>query len=267
MKRVPVLLIGALAMAAGVIFSIVYIDPRGGSVLLSQIILGMSGGKLGFSLAELLLFVLQMFPFFIFCAIVGTSLYKHLCFSSIYIFSRHPQKIKWYTKELLVAFCSTAFFKLLFIASTLWITDIFYDVLWDLAGFQLLFVHFLVYSLWLYCVILSINIVAIYLGSDGAFVVVVGLQMILFTSFSLYQQGGWIEWAKLNPNAHLVMSWHGIIVDLLNLEMPVGYIYPSLDVVSSVGIMLILAVILSLLGGVVVAKHDILMSNTETGGT
>ena len=69
---------------------------------------------------------------------------------------------------------------------------------------------------------------------------------------------------RVNPISCLVLGWHSSKSSELSaiLASPYGGIYPAFSIVY----VLILCVIATVVGGVLVSRHDLLASNTETGG-
>ena len=72
-----------LAVMGGIMLAIGYVNPYAGIISLSELILQLSGSRgdlaLGFSINELLSFVMHMIPDFVFEICFGTIIYQHLC--------------------------------------------------------------------------------------------------------------------------------------------------------------------------------------------
>ena len=101
MKRLLFLL---LAIPFGVWLSFSYINPYGGSITLSELVLQLSGARgtfaLDLNLNELLDFTLRLVPVLVFQALAGTLMYQYYCTASVYVFSRIERRTAWYRREL-----------------------------------------------------------------------------------------------------------------------------------------------------------------------
>ena len=91
------------ALVFGLWLSWSYMNPYGGVTTLSSLVEQLSGSRGDFPLepnmSELLSFTLRLLPFLVFQALAGISFYRHYCTASVYIFSRMPNRLKWYRKE------------------------------------------------------------------------------------------------------------------------------------------------------------------------
>ena len=113
------------------------------------------------------------------------------------------------------------------------------------------------------------NLVAVWRGSDGGFLFVAVVQAALIAAFALLNHfsddpGLQSLIVRVNPISCLVLGWHSSKSSELSaiLASPYGGIYPAFSIVY----VLILCVIATVVGGVLVSRHDLLASNTETGG-
>lgn len=70
------------------------------------------------NLVELIGFMLRMMPNYIMILVFGNKLYGHFCTASIYVFSRCPNRMKWYGKELLQLINLICIFELVFLSTT-----------------------------------------------------------------------------------------------------------------------------------------------------
>ncbi len=89
MKRLWFIL---LAIPFGVWLSFAYINPYGGTITLSELVLQLSGARgtfaLGLNLSELLDLTLRLVPMLVFQALAGTLMYQYYCTASVYVFSQ-----------------------------------------------------------------------------------------------------------------------------------------------------------------------------------
>lgn len=267
---------GKLSLAAllsGVYLSLMYVKPYGGETTLSEMILQLSGSKgefmLGLSFQELVDFALILFPAFVFEMYAGIMLYRHFCTASIYVFSRCPHRIKWYAVEILNLLWAVFIFNILLMAAAVLASVCRYEVHIDGAGIRLLIYHFLIHSLWTYTAALLVNLAAIHFGSGTGYAAVTFMQLIFimllnFADFFVRHSGSGLSHEKLlvwNPIAHLVLGWH-------KGSTAVGDHPPYIQNISlnhSVAIFLAIGAAVTFAGAVIIKKHDLLVSDIETG--
>lgn len=146
-----VLIVAALS---GALQAVIYVNPYTGTISLSELVLQLSGSRgefaLGVSLHELLGFAMRMVPSYIASAFIGTELYRHYCTASVYVFSRHPNRLSWYAKEVGFIFSSAVVFYIIQLATTIVTTIFRYQIDFDWAGCGLLLYHLAIYTLWLF---------------------------------------------------------------------------------------------------------------------
>ena len=91
------------ALLFGVWLSIAYVNPYENTMSLSYLVMQLSGARgnftMGLNMSELLAFTLRLVPTLVFQACAGISLYRHYCTASVYIFSRIPNRLRWYGRE------------------------------------------------------------------------------------------------------------------------------------------------------------------------
>lgn len=259
------ILIGILG---GTFHAFAYINPYTGTIQLSELILQLSGSRgefsLGNTLTELLDFSMRMFPAYIFGAFAGTRVYRHFCTASVYVFSRYPYRLKWYSKEVMVVFVSVALFLVIQTGTAIAVTICRYQILFDEAGFGLLGYHIAIHGLWLFFTTLLINLLAIYVGSDSGYLSVVGGQIVLITMLAFVEENSSAVIRAVNPISRLVIGWHGSENGLYSNVLRATY--PHLNLNGSLLYMALISVLLILVGGAIIKKHDLLISNSETEG-
>lgn len=264
-----------MAAGGGVYLSLLYINPYNGAIMLSEAVLQLSGSRghfaLGFSLSELASFAMCLLPEFLIESYAGIMLYRHFCTASIYVFSRYPHRVKWYAREIIHLGGAVCLFNLLLLAAAMATTAVRYELQVDRAGIMLLAYHFLIHSLWIYGMALSVNLLAIYLGSGTAYALVISAQLVCIALMHL------IDWlvrhldGKLtyeraliwNPVAHLVLGWHSS--DMERVEVQASF-YMQMDLNGSLILFLLLGVAVSSVGALIMKKHDLLVSDLETEG-
>ena len=251
-KRV-VILIGILS---GICISLGFIRPFDGVITLSELVLQLSGsrGELSMScnLVELIGFMLRMMPNYIMILVFGNKLYGHFCTASIYVFSRCPNRMKWYGKELLQLINLICIFELVFLSTT---------AIASVLRYQLIFM------LWNFTLVLLVNLLAINIGSSAAFTLVMVVQMTCTAALSIINILTKIQIKQdiidvflwLNPVAHTVLGWHRSTL----LEVELANSRYSLNLVTSILIPALFCIVTVVMGGLLIQKKDLLAEDME----
>ena len=263
------------AVMGGVYLSLKYINPYGDAITLSELVLQLSGSRgsfaLGFSLLELEAFGMCLFPAFIFEVYAGIMLYRHFCTASIYIFSRCPHRMKWYMREVCHLCAAVSVFHILLLAAAVLTVVIRYTILPDSAGIALLVYHFLIQSLWVYIMALLVNLFAVFWGSSTSYAIVVGAQLICIVLLNLMDRlvrasDGRLSYENIliwNPVSHLVVGWHSSNAESVRQVLTSSYM--QADLYHSLIMLLAAGIIITFAGAFVIKKHDLLISDLETG--
>lgn len=263
-----------LAIVSGVYLSAIYINPHGGVITLSEMILQLSGSRgsfvLGFSYSELASFVMRLFPTFLFELYAGIMLYQHFCTASIYVFSRYPYRMKWYISEVCQLGGKVCIFNMVLLVSAIFISSGRYEVQINYAGMVLVFYHFFIHSLWVYIMALSVNLLAIYLGSSNTFVLVISSQLVGTVLLNLIDllvryfdnRLSYKVFLIWNPIAHLVLGWHNSNMEMVNKVLVSPYMQTDLN--NSLIMFALFGIIVTLIGSVIIKNHDLLVSDLET---
>lgn len=260
------------AIADGVYLSFVYINPWGGVITLSESTLQLSGSRgtfaLGFSSKELMSFIMCLLPAFLFELYAGILLYRHFCTASIYVFSRYPRRVKWYLREVGSLGNMVCIFQLTLLAAVVVVTVIRWDLQIDSGGIVLFLYHFLIQSLWTYIMALSINLLAVFLGSSAAYAAVTCIQLACVVLFYVADQavrhseglsyGGLLVW---NPMAHLVLAWHNSEIEAVGKVLKPECMGAKLN--HSLILFFILGVVVTAAGAVIIKNHELLVSDSE----
>jgi len=266
-KRV-VILIGILS---GICISLGFIRPFDGVITLSELVLQLSGsrGELSMScnLVELIGFMLRMMPNYIMILVFGNKLYGHFCTASIYVFSRCPNRMKWYGKEMLQLINFICIFELVFLSTTAIASVLRYQVIFSVGGFILLGCHALIFMLWNFTLVLLVNLLAINIGSSAAFTLVMVVQMTCTAALSIIniltkmqmKQDIIYVFLWLNPVAHTVLGWHRSTL----LEVELANSRYSLNLVTSILIPALFCIVTVLMGGQLIQKKDLLAEDME----
>lgn len=269
MKR-EIIVIVLVATLGGVFLSVSYVNPYNDELLLSELIMQLSGSRgeliLGFSMTDLLSLAIRMVPDFILEMYFGTLLYQHFCTASIYVFSRYPKRLKWYIREILVLGVQITICQALLLLSVLLVSIIRVQVQFDMQGVFLLFCHLMLKSIWVFAMALSVNLLAVLLESDLAFLCVMGIQTFLITILGLIDdldKEVSIYLLKWNPMAHLVLGWHN--TELIIRKKVSNWHFTGLDMEGSIIQLGIICLLVIIAGAVIINRHDLLCSLVEEG--
>ena len=269
-KIFPVLIAGILS---GGILSIDFINPYDGRILVSEAILQLSGSSGAFPLTpafkDLISFTIRMIPDYMFELYIGIELYRHFCTASVYVFSRTPNRSRWYIREVIEVAVAVFGYQIIKMFAAMSVTFLHYKIEPDHFGFFLLVFHIIVYSLWVFTVSLLINLISIKYGSNNAFIWIVGIQIFMTALLELVQI---FEsnltltkiFLNVNPIAHLVVGWHtGTIKELKN-SLEVTYI--RLDFKVTLVTMLAISIFSVIVGMYLVSQHEFLILNANEEG-
>lgn len=269
-KIIPVLI---ARISSGGILSFVFINPYDGRILVSEAILQLSGSSGAFPLTpafkDLISFTIRMLPDYMFELYIGIELYRHFCTASVYVFSRTPNRSRWYIREVLEVAVAVFGYQIIKIFAAMSVTFLRYQIEPDHFGFFLLVFHIIVYSLWVFNVSLLINLISIKYGSNNAFIWIVGIQILMTALLELVQI---FEsnltltkiFLNVNPIAHLVVGWHtGTIKELKN-SLEVTYI--RLDFKVTLVTMLAISIFSVIVGMYLVSQHEFLILNANEEG-
>lgn len=242
-----------------------YINPYGGVTTLSSLVEQLSGSRGDFPLepnmSELLSFTLRLLPFLFFQALAGISFYRHYCTASVYVFSRMPNRLKWYGTECGILALHTLLYQALMLATAVGVAAVRWAITDVSQGLPVLLTHLTLWSLWTFAFTLGVNLLAIYVGSSAAFTALAGVQVVCISTLAvLTRLEGHPDLAlvvkRANPVTCLILSWQTSRCSTLG-----GSIYWE----DSLVLVLVLATVLTALGGYLVQHHDLLVSNSDGG--
>ena len=199
--------------------------------------------------------------------VFGNKLYGHFCTASIYVFSRCPNRMKWYGKELLQLINLICIFELVFLSTTAIASVLRYQVIFSVGGFILLGCHALIFMLWNFTLVLLVNLLAINIGSSAAFTLVMVVQMTCTAALSIINILTKIQIKQdiidvflwLNPVAHTVLGWHRSTL----LEVELANSRYSLNLVTSILIPALFCIVTVVMGGLLIQKKDLLAEDME----
>ena len=200
---------------------------------------------------------------------IGIELYRHFCTASVYVFSRTPNRSRWYIREVIEVAVAVFGYQIIKMFAAMSVTFLRYQIEPDHFGFFLLVFHIIVYSLWVFTVSLLINLISIKYGSNNAFIWIVGIQIFMTALLELVQI---FEsnltltkiFLNVNPIAHLVVGWHtGTIKELKN---PLEVTYIRLDFKVTLVTMLAISIFSVIVGMYLVSQHEFLILNANEEG-
>lgn len=259
--------VGSLLLCMEQVFS-------GDQILLKEIIV-----KLGFSMEMICTTTIFEMSFrylshIIFQAIFGLYIYSHFCSASVYYFSRCINRKTWYVKELFNLLKFSCLYMVVTALTPVGILFLRGLLLADFASTILLFYYLVIHSLWLFITALAVNLIAIKLGSGHGFAVAVSLQFMFMALLTLWEvqfplensgnvmRNGYL--LQLNPIAHLVMDWHSS--NIAGVEELVNKFGIDFNLNVSVLLYLCMALIVIIIGGYLIGRHDIMAADVEIGG-
>lgn len=264
-----------IAILGGIYMAFMYVNPYDGVISLSQMILQLSGSRgefeLGFSYTELMEFVMRLFPAFIFELYAGIMIYRNFCTASVYIFSRCPYRVRWYVGEICKMIISIAIFYVVLLITVSIVTEFRYDIVLDNYGIEIMIYHYLIHTLWTYIMVIMVNILAIYFGSSTAYAIIVSFQILNVVILNIIDLivryfDGKIFYRHLlrwNVIAHLVVGWHSD--SMLSEYKKFSSIYMDTELIESLTLFIIIGSVVTMIGGIIINKHDLLVSDLEKG--
>lgn len=278
MKEHRILPLFVMAFFSGIFLGVMYVNPFNGEITLSELILQLSGSRgefaLGFSLTDLVSFAMRMIPSYLFEMYFGIALYRHFCTASIYVFSRYPRRVRWYFGELFYVGGSACLFEFLLLGTSILVTIVRYRLIVDQAGILLTVYHFLIYSIWTYSLTVIVNILALWNGSSKAYMVVAGIQIVCVSllicgnNLISHHEGKalFMCLVKLNPVTHLVLGWHSSSSEIVNqvLSSP-NSPHLGINLNDSLAGCAVFCLAVTMLGAMIIKRHDILISDLEMG--
>lgn len=253
------------ALLFGVWLSFAYVNPYERTMSLSYLVMQLSGAMgtfvLGLNMSALLSFTLRLVPTLVFQACAGISLYRHYCTASVYIFSRIPNRLRWYGREAGALAVQALLYQGLILGAVIVTAVIRWEVVPDGAGWPLLAFHWLIWSVWAFAFTMGINLLAIYWGSSGGFATLAGFQVVcvsLLIALKPFEENLMLlsTLKRLNPVTCLILCWQ-------TSRFAGGGGGPYLE--DSLALVLLLAVAVTVAGAVIVRRHDLLISDTDGG--
>ena len=264
----------AIAVVCGALLSFSRINPYGGQITLSNLVLQLSGSRgefaMGLYYGAMIDFGFLMLPFFLYQFYGGIQLYRQFCVASVYVFSRTTNRVKWYFTELWGMCKGLVVLQVLLQGTTLLVAALRWNVVWTTEGWILLGLHVLLFTLWTFAMALGVNLLALVWGSSAGFLTVFAIQAGMLAALCA---GNGLEPSDptlarlllLDPISRLVLGWQSGGALGLESALPAEYGH-VLTLSGSLLLVALMTVAVVILGLVVIQKKDILVSNLETGG-
>lgn len=259
-----------IAVLGGCFLSITYVNPYHHTISLAELVLQLSGSRgnipMDFSMNELLLLTMRMVPDYLMEMYLGTMLYKHFCTASVYVFSRYPKRVKWYFREACFISLRVLLYQVILISAVVLMSSYRVRVIYDMTGIVLLLYHCVLKYIWILCVVVCINLLAIFWGSDRAFLTITGLQIFLISTLGAVGhlekevRGRWLWW---NPMARMVIGWQDSCLSLL--EGALNPPFSGLKMEDSIILLAAQCMIILIIGAISINRYDLLWSNAEEG--
>lgn len=221
-----------------------------------------------FTLSYLSLLITDMFPIFVFEIIFGIYIYRRYCTASVYYFSRQNNRKIWFIRETIKLFIYLVGYFGGYLTLSYLFGTIFCLGKLSLDGLSVLINIMILFSLYTFLFTLLLNICSIVMGSQNAYLLLFGVQMVLAMSMIIFRNNNVLEkyvWLlKLNPVANIILSWHSsgfkevsIITENMGIDFTFSY---------SVVYFIILLLIVLIMGTLVVNNSDIALDNKEEQG-
>ena len=250
------------ALLFGLWLSWSYVNPYGGVTSLSSLVCQLSGARGDFSLDinlhALLDLTLRLLPSLIFQALAGISLYRHTCTASVYVFSRMPNRLKWYGKECGILALQTLLYQALVLAAAVGLAAVRWTITDVSQGLPVLLTHL---SLWTFVFTFGVNLLGIDVGRSAAFAALAGVQVAcigaLIALVPLIEQPELAQqFLRINPVSCLVLSLHRSMFPSSSYTLSVG---------DSLTFLLLAAVVVAAVGGWLIRRHDLLKTEMDGG--
>ncbi len=197
-------------MAVSVYLLYYAIRPFENELALSDMILQISGSRgsiiLGASAQEIISFAFKLMPDLILECYLGIALYRNYCTASVFIFSRLPDRKKWYIKETRLLLFFILFYETILHTLMLLFSVFFFDVRFNTKGFFLLGYNILLRTLWIFLMALLRNICGILFGGSNFGLGIIMAQLVMIALLSLCNV--YPIASHFNPIAMLVLGWH-----------------------------------------------------------
>ena len=260
------------SLLTGIFYSFIYVNPMSNHILLAEMIIQLSGScgdlPLSGSFSALIRFVTAMLPMIILEYYGGTLIYKRFCISSVYVFSRCSNRKKWMISETVILFIYLLFANVLSVFIAVSISAIRFSLLIDLLGIYVLFGHVYIYSVWIFLICYSINVMSMYKGSALSFDVIMVIQFFLIGIIGIIEPlSGLVNKDILkvliyfNPISHLIIGWHNDVEELIYNDNSLFCGFASIK--GSILYISLLLIVFVIIGIRLIDNKEVIANNME----
>lgn len=247
----------------GIYLAVSFVNPYENETTLSEVILQLSGSRgafaMGYSLTELVGYMLRMMPNYVVTMILGIDLYKQFCTASIYVFSRCTSRWKWYAQTAARMLISVCIYEIVLTGTVVLIAVLRFQVHFQMKGFGILGAHLAIFLLWNLTFILLMNFLALRFGSSTAGAIVIGIQAVCTAALTVvrFLENEQIpdliveKLLQLNPVTYTVLGW----------QCEGGWSF--LDIRMSIALLSICCIAVVLAGGFWISRIDLITENLE----
>lgn len=187
----------------------------------------------------------------VFNILFGAYIYHDLYENSVYIFTRQTSRKKWFLQRSMELFFYSAVYTALFIGTTFFLCMFYSDHRIDLMAIHILVITYILILLFVFWTTLIINILAVYMGAAGSFIInYIGL--LIFSVLAINHETIPIInrcpiLLTLNPVTNVTIYWNDGIG---------GGLYPAIY-------FLVLIILSCLTGIIIITRIDISIENKE----
>lgn len=239
-------------------------------VFFSDIVLQFCFSRIIFETVHIIDTSLRLLPVLIFQILFGVYIYQHFCSASVYYFSRCSNRILWLLKESWSLYPYALFYSCTMVVTGTWVTMTTNHVIFDKVSWMIFIYYVLIHSLWLFMTSLLINILAIKWNSQGAFMVVAGIELLSIASLLIWENllplhiERNANLLKFNPMSHIILSLHSS--EFISINERLNDYSLDFNLNESVYIILISLFVVLSIGCYIVKTQDLIVANKETGG-
>lgn len=237
-----------------------------------EIVIKCGFGTHDISYTQIISLSMELFSIFVLLFLLGNDIYKHFCIASVYFFSRCNNRVRWFVKESIILFANVLAYVLIIPLSCMFFSSINNQIILDAESFKLYIYYALIYTFFLYSLILGTNIISIKIGSFKGHSV---SAVFLFTSVTLISLWDKVfplvpseevtmemilengRLMRYNPITHLILKWHSSYDPKINSM--ISYIGIDYDLDCSVAFAASALVIVFIIGIFIIKKLDLVM--------
>lgn len=262
--------------AVAIYLSCYAIRPYEKDPALSELLLQLGGnrGKLimGTGIQEIVSLAFKLMPDLVLECYLGVTLYHNFGTASVFLFSRIPNRKKWYFRETGFLIIFIGVYEALLHMLVLLFSVLRFEVQFDGFGFFLLGYDVLLRTLWIFVMSLMMNICEIVFEGSSYGLGITMVQLGMIALLVLCELNPVIS--HIIPVAMLILGWHHSVIFPVNFMLQAGGIYEDNIQMLTVGrsfeesglSILLIAIIAEFCGLHVVRRKEIMVSDLESDG-